>query len=366
MSYENLFQPLALARGPQWRNRFALAPLTNQQSRPDGVLSDEEIRWLTLRARGGFGLVMTAAAHVQAVGRGFPGQLGVFGDEHLPGLRALADQLRAAGAVSSVQLHHAGARSPAELVGQPVSASDDPQSGARGLTLDEVERLREDFVAAARRAEKAGFDGVEVHGAHGYILTQFLAAESNRRDDRYGGDLENRTRLLFEVLAGIRAATGPGFQVGVRLSVERFGVTLLEARETVRRILATDWADYIDLSMWDVFKETAEPEHRERPLLGWFTDLERGGVRLGAAGKLTTPDQCKAALDAGLDFVTLGRAGILHHDYPEQVRRLGAGFQPAQTPVAPAHLVREGLSPVFVEYMKSFKDFVAEPAEAAE
>lgn len=364
MSFENLFQPLALARGPQWRNRFALAPLTNQQSRPDGVLSDEEIHWLTLRAKGGFGLVMTAAAHVQAVGQGFPGQLGAFGDEHLPGLTRLADQLRANGAVSSVQLHHAGARSPAALVGRPVSASDDEQTGARGLTLDEVERLRDDFIAAALRAEKAGFDGVEVHGAHGYILTQFLAAESNRREDRYGGDLEGRARLLFEILDGIRAGTGPNFQLGVRLSVERFGVTLMEARETVRRIFAQDWIDYLDLSMWDVFKETAEPEHRERRLLDWFTDLERGDVRLGAAGKLTTPDQMKAALDAGLDFVTLGRAGILHHDYPEQVRKSGAGFRAVETPVAPEHLVREGLSPGFVEYMRTFKGFVQEPVAA--
>lgn len=362
MPFENLFQPLVLARGPTWRNRFALAPLTNQQSRPDGVLSDAEIHWLTLRAQGGFGLVMTAAAHVQAVGQGFPGQLGVFGDQHLPGLSRLAEQLRAHGAASAVQLHHAGARSPASLVGQPVAPSDDPQSGARALTLDEVRRLRDDFIAAAVRAKAAGFDGVEVHGAHGYVLTQFLSEESNRRQDRYGGSLENRTRLLFEILDGVRATTDRGFQLGVRLSVERFGVKLMEARETVRQILAKGWIDYLDLSMWDVFKETAEPEHRERPLLGWFTDLERGQVRLGAAGRLTTPVQCEAAIRAGLDYVVLGRAGILHHDYPQQVRR-SADFRPVETPVAPEHLAQEGLSPAFVDYMKTFKGFVAEPAE---
>ena len=362
MPFENLFQPLVLARGPQWRNRFALAPLTNQQSRPDGVLTDAEIHWLTLRARGGFGLVMTAAAHVQAVGQGFPGQLGVFGDQHLAGLSRLAEQLRASGAASALQLHHAGAKSAADLTGQPVAPSDDPATGARALTLDEVRQLRDDFIAAAVRAKTAGFDGVEVHGAHGYILTQFLAEQTNHRQDRYGGSLENRMRLLFEVLDGIRASTGRGFQLGVRLSVERFGVTLMEARETVRQILAKDLVDYIDLSMWDVFKETAEPEHRERPLLGWFTDLERGPVRLGAAGRLTTPDQCEAAIAAGLDFVTLGRAGILHHDYPDQLRR-SADFVPAATPVPPEHLAQEGLSPVFVDYMKTFKGFVAEPAE---
>jgi len=363
VSFDNLFQPLAFARGPQMKNRFMLAPLTNKQSRPDGVLTDEEIRWLTLRARGGFGLVMTAAAHVQAVGQGFEGQLGVFGDQHLPGLTRLAGQLRANGAVAAVQLHHAGNRAPAALVGQAVSASDDPETGARGLTLDEVQGLRDDFIAAAVRAEAAGFDGVEIHGAHGYIITQFLSAELNRREDRYGGSLENRSRLLFEIIDGVRASTGPGFQLGVRISPERFGMRLGEMREMAQKILGDGQIDYLDLSLWDVFKQTDDEAFRTRPLLGWFTDLERGQVRLGAAGKLTTPDQLTAALGAGCDYVILGRAGILHHDYPDQLRR-SAQFRPVEVPVAPEHLLEEGLSPGFVDYMRTFKGFVAEAVAA--
>ena len=108
----DLFSPMALTRGPAWKNRFMLAPRTNSQSLPDGRLSDDEFNWLTYRATGGFGLVMTCAAHVQAVGQGFPGQLGVFSDAHLPGLTRLANAIRREGAVSSVQLHHAGIRSP--------------------------------------------------------------------------------------------------------------------------------------------------------------------------------------------------------------------------------------------------------------
>ncbi|CAN7528629.1 NADH:flavin oxidoreductase [Phenylobacterium sp. LjRoot225] len=363
MSFENLFQPLAFARGPQMKNRFMLAPLTNKQSRPDGVLTDEEIRWLTLRAKGGFGLVMTAAAHVQAVGQGFEGQLGVFGDEHLPGLTRLAEALRANGARSAVQLHHAGNRAPAALVGQPVSASDDPETGARGLTLDEVQGLRDDFIAAAVRAERAGFDGAEIHGAHGYVITQFLSAELNRREDRYGGSLENRSRLLFEIIDGVRAGAGPDFQLGLRISPERFGMKIAEMREVARKVLADGRIDYLDLSLWDVFKTTDDEAFRERPLLGWFTDLERGQVRLGAAGKLTTPNQLTAALAAGCDYVILGRAGILHHDYPDQLQRSDR-FRPVGTPVAPEHLLDEGLTPGFVEYMRTFKGFVAEAAAA--
>ena len=232
MSYAQLFEPLALAHGPALKNRFMLAPLTNLQSHPDGRLSDDEFRWLTMRADGGFGLVMTCAAHVQAVGQGFPGQLGVFGDQHLEGLTRLAATIKAKGSVASIQLHHAGNRSPKDLVGTPVCPSDDAATGARGLTLAEVEALRDDFIAAARRAQTAGFDGVEIHGAHGYILAQFLSAEINKRDDRYGGSLQNRARIVFEIIDGVRRDCRPDFQLGLRLSPERFG---LKARRNPRR-----------------------------------------------------------------------------------------------------------------------------------
>src|SRR5512137_1772234 len=135
MPVAKLFEPMSLAHGPAMKNRFMLAPLTNLQSHADGRLSDEEFHWLTMRAEGGFGLTMTCAAHVQAIGQGFPGQLGIFGDEHLPGLARLAADLNATGTVSYVQLHHAGMRSPADVIGgQPVCPSDDEATGARALT----------------------------------------------------------------------------------------------------------------------------------------------------------------------------------------------------------------------------------------
>ena len=251
----DLFQPLTFAHGPAMKNRFMLAPLTNQQSDANGCLTQEEHRWLTMRAQGGFGLVMTAAAHVQAGGQGFPGQLGVFSDDHLPGLTRLADAIRAGGALSAVQLHHAGIRSPKELVGTPVGPSDDAETGARGLDLGEVEQLRDDFVAAALRAKQAGFDGVEVHGAHGYILAQFLSPEMNRRTDRYGGSAENRARLVLEVIDGIRDACGPDFQIGLRISPERFGQRLAEMRDLAARVMQDEVIDYLDLSLWDVAKD---------------------------------------------------------------------------------------------------------------
>ncbi|MBD3666390.1 MAG: NADH:flavin oxidoreductase, partial [Kangiella sp.] len=278
----NLFEPLSFTRGPDMKNRFMLAPLTNTQSHDDGCLSDEEFHWLTMRAKGGFGLTMTCAAHVQAVGQGFPGQLGIFSDDHLEGLTRLAAAIKAENSVSSVQLHHAGMRSPKELIGEtPLCPSDNEEFGARAMSGAEVEQMIEDFIAAAERAEKAGFDGVELHGAHGYILCQFLSPGVNQRDDKYGGSLENRARPLFEIIKGIRARCGADFQLGVRLSPERFDVKLDEIVEVAGRLMREDEIDYLDMSLWNVFKEPSDAALTVRSLMSYFTELERGNVRLG-------------------------------------------------------------------------------------
>ncbi len=349
--------PMTFAHGPAMANRFMLAPLTNLQSNPDGTLSDDEINWLVKRAEGGFGLVMTAAAHVQQQGQGFPGQLGIWSDDHLPGLTRLAGLLREQGALSSVQLHHAGIRSPQDLVGTPVGPFADAETGARALSTAEVEQLRDDFIAAAVRAERAGFDGVEVHGAHGYVLAQFLDGENNLRDDGWGGSFENRTRMIREVVAGVRAATGPRFQVGLRLSPERFNIKLAEAKLFAEEMMTAGSLDYLDMSLWDCFKLPNEEEHADRPLIAHFTALERGSTRLGVAGKIMDTAKVRACLDAGADFVLLGRGAILHHDFPVRARA-DADFASVPTPVTRAHLRAEGLGPGFVDYMATWKGFV--------
>jgi 2,4-dienoyl-CoA reductase-like NADH-dependent reductase (Old Yellow Enzyme family) len=361
----NLFDPLDFAHGPAMKNRFMLAPLTNLQSHPDGRLSEDEFNWLTLRAKGGFGLTMTCAAHVQRVGQGFPGQLGVFSDDHLEGLTRLATAIKAAGSLAVVQLHHAGNRSPKELIGEaPVCPSDDPETGARALSETEVQRLILDFIDAARRAKTAGFQGVEAHGAHGYILAQFLSPEINKRTDRYGGSLENRARIVFEILQGIRDACGPDFNLGLRLSPERFGLRLAEIRQVAEQAMTSGLLDYLDMSLWDVGKEPVEEEFQGRSLMSYFTELKRGDTRLGVAGKVTTPAQAQALLDAGADFVLIGRAAILHHDFPQKAKN--PAFTPVSLPVTRQYLREEGLGPAFVDYMSTWKGFVEPVAEPAE
>ena len=142
--------------GLSMKNRFMLAPLTNTQSYEDGKLSKDEFVWLTLRARGNFGITMSCASHVQEIGKGFPGQLGIFDDKHIDGLKKLTDEIRKYNSLSVAQLHHAGMRSPEEIIGErPVCPSADDKTKSRALDNNEVNCLIDDFVKAAMRAKKS-------------------------------------------------------------------------------------------------------------------------------------------------------------------------------------------------------------------
>ena len=290
----DLFSPMPFISGRRMKNRFMLAPLTNLQSHVDGVLSEDEYHWLTLRAKGGFGATMTCASHVQALGKGFPGQLGCFADKHVEGLTRLADGIKTHDSLALLQLHHAGMRSPEEEIGEkPLCPSDNKETGARALTLEEVEQLIADFIGAAQRAEKAGFDGVELHGAHGYMLCQFLSPTINRRDDRYGGSLENRARILLDIIDGVRARCRDDFVLGVRLSPERFDIRVGEMQELAQQLFNERKIDFLDMSLWDSFKEPDEEEFKGRSLLSCFADLNRGDVKLGTAGKIRSAETAR-------------------------------------------------------------------------
>lgn len=351
-----LSDPLTLRSGATLKNRFILSPLTNLQSHPDGVLSDDEFRWLTMRAEGGFALTMTCAASVQEEGVGFPGQLGFHDDKHLPGLTRLAAKINEEGSHSVAQLHHGGLRA----LKNPKAPSADEKLKAEAMTLDEIQHTQECFITAAKRAERAGFHGVELHGAHGYLICSFLSPELNRRDDAYGGDPERRARFLNKLIDGVRAATKPSFSLGVRLSPERWGIQTLEIRDLAQRLMRDGKVDYLDLSLWDVRKEPNDQALQGRTLASYFTELDRGGVRIGAAGKIMSAQDARDVLAMGFDFPVLGRAAILHHDFPKRTAA-DPNFAAIATPVSEAYLHAEGLGPAFVKYMRTWQGFVEEP-----
>ncbi|MET1131860.1 MAG: NADH:flavin oxidoreductase, partial [Aeromicrobium sp.] len=210
----------------------------------------------------------------------------------------------------------------------------------------------------AVRAEQAGFDGVEIHGAHGYVLCQFLDARKNNRTDGYGGSLEGRSRPLREVLSGIRAATGPDFQVGVRVSPEGYGITVADSRALVAQIMASGDADFVDLSLWDVAKAPREPDV-DGLLMDQYLDLPRHRTRLGVAGKILSAQDADWCLARGADFVTVGTAAIIHHDLPRRAAGSPAFVSDPQ-PFSRDRLEQEHLGPAFIDYLADdWDDFVA-------
>lgn len=352
-------KPLKFSSGQEMKNRFMLAPMTNSQSFENGELSDEEYHWLSMRAKGQFGLVMTCASHVQEIGKGFPGQLGIFSDKLIAGHQRLTTEIKSHGSLAVIQLHHAGMRSPKELISEaPVCPSANEKYDARELSLQEVKQLREDFIQAAIRSQKSGYDGVEIHGAHGYILAQFLSPEINQRNDEYGGSLKNRCRLIEEIINGIRENCGEEFLLGLRLSPERFGQKLSEIKQFCQDLIADNKLDFLDISLWDYKKLPEEEEFQDKTLLDHFNELDRKETLITVAGKIDNGQDVQNILDAGVDFVSIGRSGILHHNFPELVMQ-DPNFEVIATPVSKEHLIKEGLSDRFVTYMRRWPDFVA-------
>lgn len=162
----------------------------------------------------------------------------------------------------------------------------------------------------------------------------------------------------MEIVSGIRRECRPDFNLSVRLSPERFGMQTPEICEVYGRLVDVG-VDFVDMSLWDVFKEPADPDFAGRRLVDVFAALPRGRTRLGVAGKLYSADDARRAIDAGADMVVLGRGAILHHDFPEQVRHDG-DFVMRDLPVTPETLKNEGLSDSFVGYMRNWKGFVSE------
>ena len=350
--------------GISMKNSFMLAPLTNTQSFEDGCLSNDEYNWLVMRAKGNFGMTMSCASHVQSIGKGFPGQLGIFDDIHIEGLKRLTDKIKSFDSLAVAQLHHAGMRSPEDIIGErPVCPSSDDETNSRALTLDEVKELIDDFISAAVRAQKSGYDGVEIHGAHGYILCQFLSPSINKRDDDYGGSLENRSRIIFEIINGIREECGDRFLLGVRLSPERFGMDLKEIKTVCKQLINTQKIDFLDISLWDSFKYPAGEKNANntntKTLLEHFTEIDFKNVLLTVAGNIRTGQDVRKIINAGVDFVAIGRAAIVNHNFPSQVIN-NPDFVPTSLPVSKDHLRKEGVSEKFINYLGFFKGFVEE------
>jgi 2,4-dienoyl-CoA reductase-like NADH-dependent reductase (Old Yellow Enzyme family) len=207
-------------------NRFVRSATWEGLAAGDGSATPELIARMVELAQGEVGLIISGHAYVSPEGKAGLGQLGAYSDALLPGLAAMARAVRAAGGRMALQLAHAGAQADTGLSGLPAAGPSDlsgeGQPPCRALDMDGIKKLVAAFARAAALARRAGFDAVQIHSAHGYLLNQFLSPAWNRRTDAYGGPLEQRARLLLQVAAAVRAAVGPDFPVLAKLNSEDF------------------------------------------------------------------------------------------------------------------------------------------------
>ena len=219
----HLFSPLKI-KSLELINRVVMPPMGTLLGNPDGTVSEANLAYIKRRARGGAGLIITEITSVHPTGS-LRNELGAYEDRFIPGLKKMVEAVHAAGGKVAMQLHHSGRENLDLLQEGKAVAPSAVRSLVYGLTPREItrEEIRDiiaAFGSAALRAMEAGYDAVEVHGAHGYLLTQFLSTLSNKRGDEYGGSLTNRSRFMIEVLQEVRKRVGPAFPVSLRLSVE--------------------------------------------------------------------------------------------------------------------------------------------------
>jgi 2,4-dienoyl-CoA reductase-like NADH-dependent reductase (Old Yellow Enzyme family)/thioredoxin reductase len=237
------------------RNRIVMSPMVTQYASKEGYVTDRSRNYYAARALGGVGLIIVEATYVDKSGQAFANQLAIDDDKFIPGLGSLVRAIHKEGAKAAIQLYHAGRLVKSELTGrQPVGPSSVASPGRetpKELSVEEIRKIVILFADAALRAQRAGFDGVEIHGAHGYLIDQFLSRSSNKRQDFYGDGLGNRARFLIEILKAVREKVGRDFPVWCRINGREYGVaegTTLEESMQIARMAQDSGADAIHVS----------------------------------------------------------------------------------------------------------------------
>lgn len=328
--YNLLFDQVTLPNGMILKNKMMMAPMTNWSSNEDGTVSDAELEYYARRSNG-VSVVVTAVAYVTDNGVGFPGQFSVSDDSFVPGLKKLADTIKKQGAKAVLQIFHAGRLSPPDLVGGDVVsasaiASERPGSPEpRELQDAEIVSIIEDFGEATRRAIEAGFDGIEIHGANGYLIQQFFSPHSNRREDRWGGDVEKRLTFPLAVIDSVQSAVkkyakGP-FIVGYRFSPEEPetpGLTMEDTFVLTDALLEKN-LDYLHVSLTDFWSKPRRGADDSKTRLEWIAERIGDRVPLVGVGNIHTADEALSALNTNVSMIALGRELIIEPDWVEKI-----------------------------------------------
>lgn len=330
-AYNPLFENFAFKNGVQLKNRVVMAPMTNFASHPDGTVSEAELNYYSRRSSG-VGMVITACIYVSPNGKGFNGEFSGASDDMIPSMRSLASAIKSKGAKAVLQIFHGGRECPPDLVpnGDVVSASavaSEQKAGVvpRELRHEEIVSIIRDFGIVTKRAIEAGFDGVEIHGANGYIVQQFFSPHSNRRDDEWGGNIEKRLKfplaLVDEVKRVVDEHAVEPFLVGYRFSPEEAttpGITMEDTFRLVDELVKKD-VDYLHVSLLDFWSTPRRGADESKTRMEWIQERVGHLVPVIGVGSIHTPDDAVKALETGVALIALGREIITEPDWVEKV-----------------------------------------------
>lgn len=328
MTYNRLFEPGRIG-GLELKNRIVMPAMGCSLAESTGEAGARIIAYYAARAKGGAGLIITEITRVDdETGVGTPNQLSVTNTHVVPQLYRLAEAVHAYDTKLFVQLHHPGNQTPSRLIGgkQPVSASnvtcrvigEEP----RALTTEEVEAMVKKFVTGAVIAQKAGVDGVEIHAAHGYLVSQFLSPYTNKREDKYGGSFEGRMRFITEIIMGIKAYCGPKFPISVRMNGSDFLEGGIDEAESIRMAKYLEQLGIaclnVSCGMYDSGATIIEPSYLAE---GWKKHLAKGikeavSIPVIAVNTIKHPSFAEQLLEEGVsDFVGVARGFLADSDW---------------------------------------------------
>lgn len=344
----HFMEPYQFANGAKLQNHIVMAPVTTQSSFFDGTVSNDEVNFY--RMRSGVGMIIVEVANVDATGKGFEGELSVAEDRFIPGLSKLANAIHSKGSKAVLQIFDAGRKTTKEILRgkQPHSASAvaphrDPENVPVALTEREITAIIKDFGAATRRAIQAGFDGVEIHGANTYLLQQFFSPHSNRRTDKWGGDVYQRMAFPKAVIAEVKRVADQyapqDFIIGYRFSPEELSKPGIRIADTLKLVdtLSDQPIDYLHSSMGNYRRTSLIDKNDQETLNGKILKTIAGRKPLIEVGSIQTPADAENVLSTGASLVAMGRELLRE---PNWVEKVAAGDE---------NSIRYQLSPVDME-----------------
>lgn len=326
-----LFVPYELVDGITLRNRIVMAPMTTWSGNEDGTVSEQELKYISQRAQE-VGLVITGCTHVQENGIGFTNEFAAFDDRFTPSLTSLANAAKSGGAPAILQIFHAGNKAVPSLIpnvdlvsastlAAPAGPFNDGQLKSRALSHEEILDVIQSFGQTTRRAIEAGFDGIELHGAHGFLIQNFFSPLFNQREDEWGGSLEKRMRFPIEVVKEvkrvIRQYAKKPFALGYRISVEEYdegGLRIADSLQLIDRLIDAE-IDYLHVSLVDLLNSKAIDAIDDQLVIKQVIDYVGDQLPVMAAGKILTPDQAETALNLGLSFIAVGKGLIINPEW---------------------------------------------------